>query len=113
MTVAICIRCGSRKHGALTPCPNCQFDPSEDVDKARAMILTDHILSIEDLEGLGERIRNGQAVVYPEDTVAEYVRLFEQGADRPPWAIKYVRYGCLIVGLLLALVAVYLLFGGA
>jgi hypothetical protein len=73
------------------------------------MILTDHVLSIEDLEGIGERIRNGQAVTYPEETVAEYVRLFEQGAERPP---KALLYSCMIVALLLAFIVAYLLFRG-
>ena len=109
MTVAICIRCGSKKLGALTPCPKCSFDPTENTDKAKAMILTDHLQSVEELELIAERIRTGQSVVYPEEVVAEYARAFEAGADRLPAGLKY---GCLVVVILVALVIGYLVFGG-
>jgi len=106
VTVAICIKCGTRKHGALTPCPECQFDPEENEDKAKSMILTDHFLSLDDLDGIGQRIRTGQAVKYPEEALADYVRMFEQGSDRAP---KAVFFGCIVAGLALLCLGVYLL----
>lgn len=109
MTVAICIRCGSKKHGALTPCPKCSFNPTENTDKAKAMILTDHLQSVEDLERIAERIRTGQSVVYPEEVVAEYKRAFEAGEDRLPAGFKY---GCLVAAILVGLVIGYLVSGG-
>jgi hypothetical protein len=63
------------KHGALTPCQQCNFDPSENADKARAMILTDHYLPKEELAKIAERIRAGQSVVYPEEAVRNYMEL--------------------------------------
>jgi hypothetical protein len=101
MTIAVCIRCGARKHGALTPCGGCGFDPAENLDKARSMILTDHFLAETDLDGIGERIRTGLPVNYPEEAVAEYVAMFERGADKLP---LFLRIGCVIA--ILAVVGV-------
>jgi hypothetical protein len=90
VTVAICIKCGERKHGALTVCPRCRFDPTDTVDRAKSMIVTDHFLSVEDLHGIGERIRSGQSVTYPQDAIDEYAKLFkEQDAKKFPMKAKY------------------------
>lgn len=110
MTVAVCIRCGAKKHGALTPCFECQFDPAENTDKARSMILTDHFLSHEDLDGIGDRIQAGLAVSYPEDAIAEYVALFERDADKPSMAM---RLGCAAVLLAIVTIVAFLVIRGA
>ncbi len=81
MTVAVCIRCGEMKHGALTPCPECGFDPEEDEDRAKAMIVTDHFLPIEELETVAERIKSGEPVIYPEDTVKQFTQTLEENPD--------------------------------
>jgi hypothetical protein len=96
------------KHGALTLCPNCRFDPELNEDKAKAMVLTDHFLSKEDLAGISERLRNGQPVTYPEDVVQEYIKTFEEnsGIGRMPTGLKLG--GIVIVGIIVAL-AVWLI----
>jgi len=76
VTIAVCIKCGAIKHGALTPCSECRFTPEENEDKAKSMIATDHHLSEEDLEQIGQRIRAGQPVAYPKEAVADYIRLY-------------------------------------
>jgi hypothetical protein len=81
MTVALCIRCGAMKHGALTPCNDCGFDPDENEDKAKAMVLTDHFLPREELEAIAGRIKSGQPVIYPEEAVKEFIRTFEENPD--------------------------------
>ena len=81
MTVAVCIKCGAIKHGALTPCPDCRFTPEENEDKAKAMIVTDHFLSQADLEQIGERIKTGQPVKYPGEAVQEFIRQLEENPN--------------------------------
>ncbi|WON72926.1 hypothetical protein [Nitrosospira sp. Is2] len=67
MTTAICLCCGAVKLGALTPCPECRFDPQENGDKAKAAVPTEHFLSQEDLNAVSERIKSGLAVAYPDE----------------------------------------------
>ena len=73
------------------------------------MILTDHFLSVEDLEGLGERIREGLPVNYPEEAVEGYIKLFEEEADRLP---RFKRRVAVVILLLTLLVVVLLLAAG-
>ena len=49
--------------------------PRDHETTAKAMVLTDHFLSREDLEAIAERIRTGKEVTYPEQVV--------QGIDSP------------------------------
>ena len=90
MTLAVCIRCGAMKVGAPTPCPECQFEPQENDDKAKAMLLTDHFLSETELEKNSERIRTGEPVNYPQDLLDEYIETFEENPDllKFPMSIK-------------------------
>ena len=104
MTVAICIKCGERKHGALTPCRKCRFDPADTLDRAKSMIVTDHFLPLEDLDGIAERIRTDQPVTFPQDAIDNYVTLFEeQDAKKPRRPARYV-IGGLILAVMLVLI---------
>ena len=109
MTLAICIKCGGTKQGALTSCRDCGFDPEDSEDKARSMIATDHFLSHEDLADIGERIRTGQPVHYPEDAVAKLLLEFEEGADKFPKMLVFGGLGLtlLLVVLMVAYFAVW------
>lgn len=73
------------------------------------MIVTDHFLSPDDLADIGERIRTDQPVQYPEDAVADYIKLFEEGADR---ASKAYIFGCLATILVVASILVWLFVWG-
>ncbi len=92
MTVAVCTKCGVIKHGALTPCLKCQFDPELNEEKAKAMILTDHFLCKEELEKISKRIQNDQPVTYPDDIVQEYIQVLEEKQDicKVPTRLKLV-----------------------
>ena len=81
MTVAVCIRCGATKGGALTFCTNCQLCPEENEDKAKSMILTDHFMPKENLLKIGRRIESGQPIPYPEELVRGYIEFFEKIPD--------------------------------
>ena len=71
MTRAICLQCGAAKVGAFSPCPKCHYDPASGGDEtlAKSLILTDHYLPKADLDFLGERIRNGLPITFPEDAL--------------------------------------------
>jgi hypothetical protein len=101
VTVAICIKCGATKHGALTPCRGCGFIPEQNEDKAKAMIVTYHFLSHADLEQMGDRIRRGLPVQYPEDAIQKYVKLLEENPGIGMLSTRF-KVGCTAVVLLLA-----------
>jgi hypothetical protein len=69
MTVAICLRCGARKHGAWTRCPDCGFLPEDDEDLARSILVSDHVLDGTGLDDVSRRIQEGQPVGFDPDEV--------------------------------------------
>ncbi len=56
MTVAICVKCGTTKHGSWTPCRACGHSPFGEDELAWSIILSDHHLSAEQLEGVSQLI---------------------------------------------------------
>ncbi len=110
MTVAVGIKCGAIKHGALNPCPECSFAPNDNEAKARSMIVTDHFLSRSDLDGIAERIRNGQPVTYPQDAVDDYIKMFEDNPIIDREAGRFI-YGCFaVVAILVAAIIAAVLY---
>lgn len=62
-------------------CRSCGYEPKEEEEKAKSVLLSDHYLSSEDLADVSERIKSGQGVTFDEDSVqklVEGVRLVEQ-----------------------------------
>lgn len=60
MTVAVCLKCGALKHGALTPCQACSYTPQDVEDQAKHVMVSDHHFSQADLEQISARVQNGQ-----------------------------------------------------
>jgi hypothetical protein len=60
MTVAVCVYCGSRKHGAFTHCTVCHRRPESELDIAYSLALTDHYFSAERLNEISSAMRGGQ-----------------------------------------------------
>jgi hypothetical protein len=81
MTQAICMRCGARKIGALTPCPECRFDPATPEEKARSIVLSDHHLDPLSLENAAKAIRAGEEIPIPEDLLAGYAQTIATTPD--------------------------------
>ena len=73
MTVAVCLKCGGMKHGALTPCPECKHMPQDDEDKARHVMTSDHFFSNSDLEAISERVQSGKPLHFDPKQVEEFV----------------------------------------
>ena len=77
MTVAVCIRCGARKKGALSTCDWCGFDPQTSEDQAKAILLSDRNMTPEQLEVVSQKIEADERPEFDEaacDELAEYIR---------------------------------------
>lgn len=99
MTQAICLRCSESKHGALTRCFKCGFDPKTPEEKARSLVLSDHYMDATSLENAAKAIKAGEATPMPGDLIAGYAKTIETTPE--PRAV-----GRFIVGCLLGVVAV-------
>ena len=60
MTIAVCIRCGNEKRGALTACEQCTFDPQKPEDQARSIAFSDHYMTHDQLRNASNAIRLGE-----------------------------------------------------
>lgn len=98
MTVAVCIKCGAMKTGALSPCDQCGFDPHSDEDKARSVVLSDHHFPDEELARISERIKAGQPVAWPEEAVQRHIESFRENPNIGG-ASTLFRIGCLAVAI--------------
>lgn len=107
MTVAICLNCGARKFGALVPCMACGFEPKDEEEKAKSVLLSDHNLSAADLGNVSERIKSGQRVNFDPASVEQFVesvRVVEQeGLLRGPKATLLTCGVVVALGVLLGL----------
>jgi hypothetical protein len=84
MTVAICLRCGRRKHGALTPCPACDFEPRSPEDQAKATLLSDHFLGEQELVAAGARIEHGEEPELDPRALEQFVDVYRNSDPRLP-----------------------------
>jgi hypothetical protein len=56
LTVAICVKCGARKHGSWTRCQACSHSPFGEDEVAWSVILSDHNLSDDQLQKVSKLI---------------------------------------------------------
>ena len=59
MTLAMCVKCGSIKFGALTHCRECGLRPETEVDIAYSFAFSDHYLSSDVLKTLSQQVLQG------------------------------------------------------
>ena len=71
MTVAVCLKCGAMKHGALTSCPHCRHTPDDPEDQVKHVIVSDHYFTQADLQGISARVRQGLPLQFDPEQVAE------------------------------------------
>ena len=75
MTIALCIRCGSKKSGAMTACRSCDYAPSNDKEMAYSLALSDHYFELEDLEHIATEISEyGKCPLLPRQQEDELVK---------------------------------------
>jgi len=75
MTMAICWKCGSTKHGAFTPCPECKAAPEGRQEQIASFMLTDWFNSPENLQEVGKAIQGGSGVQMPDLEDPRYAQL--------------------------------------
>jgi len=117
MTLAICVRCGQEKVGALTPCSSCGFLPRSFEDLAKSITLSDRHYDREALWHIADRIRSGKSFDFDEDAIARLAVELETdggnlkmplGCQLAVWTPVVVM--CLLAAALIALV-IYLMAG--
>jgi len=62
MTIAVCFRCGTIKHGAFAPCPDCAAHPQTEDEMALSVALTDHFFDMVALEFFSGALRDGRTL---------------------------------------------------
>jgi hypothetical protein len=62
MTLAVCVKCGSIKFGALTRCDECGLRPETEVDIAYSLAFSDHYLSGGALKTLSQQVLQGASL---------------------------------------------------
>ena len=70
MTLAICITCGHEKVGAFTTCGECGFEPTDPVDRAKSIALSDANMSTQELRAIGEQIKSGVDPSFDAESIA-------------------------------------------
>ncbi|MBM3543854.1 MAG: hypothetical protein FJX44_05030 [Alphaproteobacteria bacterium] len=68
MTVALCAKCGAKKFGSFTRCPECGFVPQTEDDFVYSLALSDHYFSTDTLGEIAASIKaSGRAPLLPRD----------------------------------------------
>lgn len=71
MTLAICLKCGSEKAGALLACAGCGTTPRSNGELALSLVLTDHLSSKTQLAHYSHELRNHLKLSVPSDALAQ------------------------------------------
>ena len=95
MTIAVCLKCGSMKHGAWTLCPECKHIPKEEKDKAEHVIATDHHFDPKVLEDISARVKQGLPVQFDPKAVEEFMATAKEMESEA----KTGKLGCIIAAL--------------
>lgn len=85
MTLAICLKCGETKFGAIVPCDQCGFQPRTDKELAYSMALSDHHQKPDILRNLGQSLKSGQIKevrLFPEQEEALIAAIRKSGIRR-------------------------------
>jgi uncharacterized membrane protein YvbJ len=82
MTLAICLKCGHEKSGALAVCPACGYEPGGDsVAQAKSLLLSDQHTMPDELHAAGAVIRSGGT---PSFDQARLVSMLRELRRAPP-----------------------------
>src|SRR5262245_35051327 len=92
MTIAVCIRCGKMKHGAITACLACRFTPKEPEELAKSIMLSDHVCDSAALDKASETLKRGGIVEFDPQALAQWTAGI---AANPDWL--RIPLGCAIL----------------
>ena len=76
MTIAVCLKCGETKMGALTRCPECNYDPMGREDSAKHIMASDQCLSRDDIDAAALSVKSGQPLQFDQKNVADLAAAF-------------------------------------
>ena len=82
MTIAICFACGAIKFGALCPCEKCGTTPKSEDEIAVSLLMSDHHMSVADLESLSQAMMGGEIQPVPDEKSMEVLRPAAREAQR-------------------------------
>ena len=83
MTIAICIKCGSKKFGAFNSCDTCKYRPTAPDDLAKSMVFTDHYFGDDQLGEIGIKIASGEIIELDDQILGDAMKAVEStGAMR-------------------------------
>jgi hypothetical protein len=85
------MKCGSEKLGALTACHECAFVPRAPIEQARALLLSDHHNSLDELSTLADQIKRGEPIEFDDVELDAIVQQMLQD----PGTLK-MPFGCTI-----------------
>jgi hypothetical protein len=109
MTVAVCLQCGAFKHGAFNRCRKCGYTPNDDESLTKHLLVTDHYLSRDELEGVSAKVKQGERIQFAPETLKQ-AWVSKKLLDAQ---MKKLNRGCLIgclVPLAMALAAIGVYF---
>ena len=93
MTVAVCLKCGTFKHGAFNRCRQCSYTPDDDESLTKHLLATDHYLSQKELEAISAKVKIGEPVEFPPEALhARWVSKAQLDAET-----RKLGRGCMIV----------------
>ena len=67
MTKAVCFNCGEIKYGTFTSCKECHIRPASEAEMVRSLGLSDHYLTLEQIDQVAKLIKNGEPIQFQEE----------------------------------------------
>jgi hypothetical protein len=116
MTIAVCLKCGTQKIGAFTPCVSCGYDPATDTDRrnqAKCLWLSDHHQKPDLLAAIGAQLKSGQPVPWNDALLDQLVTQLATQQNplftgKGPIGCTYAVWG--LVAVMLALLGAVIFF---
>lgn len=106
MTAAICLNCGEFKFGAWTPCRKCGHVPTDEEDRAKHLIVTDHYLSQADLKSVGKNIKDGKQPQFSPEQIEQFKDTLRTAQPVTESDGRRLRLGCIFfVAAILSIIA--------
>jgi hypothetical protein len=81
MTQAVCFNCGELKFGSFTECGHCHLRPATDDHMAFSMAISDHYFSIDQLNEIGQKIKNGENIKLNEDDKRKLINGMQEARE--------------------------------
>ena len=69
MTIALCLNCGKQKVGAFSDCPHCGVASKTEEEMTKSLMMSDHHVTIGELDRAGEKIKNGEDLEFDEQAL--------------------------------------------